>query len=1297
MDKMNFKGVMGRWRLYRQHSWPQHDPRKNGWALKITLPVKLLALLILAGLLWGYPVYAQQTGVGRVAVVNVDDQNFPTVSLFMDVADANGAPVAGLAPANFTVQVDGQAAALQAVTVDASQPLALLLALDRSTDAATWAAVQGAAAAVITALGPLDQVAITTVFEQVQVVQEFTVDKDAALAALAGVTPGGQFSAINPAFIDSVNRFNDTLPARRAVILVADAPDNISAVTAADVVAQVTGRGAPIYVVGYGDRVQNEASFSQIATATGGRFFAIGAANDLQNTLTSLLPQLRQGYRLDLVATLTADNLPHTAQVQVVAPTVNGTGVTQFVARSTTIEVTIPNLVAGQPVAGVINLTAVASLPGVVANVEFRVDGVSIGSAPNLATPVAWDTSTVAAGTHQLTAIVTDSVGNQGETTVEVLVATATPRLDLLGVDHSLFPRVTTYVDAFGSNGLPLVGLNAQSFTVAEDNRPVDASQIAVTVDASEPLNLVLVLDRSASVADWAQLRNAANTLVDALRPQDQMAIYTFAGNPTLLQTVTGDKNALKSVLATVEPLPPVVATAPVSPTTVTPDNGLHQALLDGANFAATLPAGRRAVVALTNGTDNTGQIALPDVISTLESQPIPVHVLAFGVDAQSASTLAAIAQLAGGNSVSVNNAADLRSALQTLTLLLQQGYRLDFTSGLQADDTAHTLTVGLAAGGLEAETSGEFIARGRPITVTFPSVEAGATVAGAMNLTAQADAPAPIASVVYRLNGDVLAEVADTTFSIVWNSDTVDPGNYTVEAEVVDVAGNQGTGRVSFVVVPPVTIVATLAPLNSDGDILVGDEVTVEAEAEVFNGEASVEFYVDDELIGSDRRAPYSASFDSEDFGAGNHRISAIARDDAGHEATSTIDIVLVAPPPPTPQITPTPASSLIPAMPALPALPSFNWWRILTWAAIALIALIALLMVRSALVSARRSSTEQKLMPMRLSLSNLGNVATGYLLRGEDAAGILNFRFTLNGVALGLPPVARLTNDASLVQTSTGGSTGRPSFGGLQLPNVNLPKGNGEEGEGGIGGMVEKLDEVSAVGRIIADILSTITMFLPAALARPIRMVVSQIRRGQMLAGRVKYVRRQVDKLNQSEMGQQVVQNTTDAAGQVGRVATSDTTRGAVAQGAGRAGGVLTATAAAAYTGATRTANRLYGLSTQGGQGGAAQAANGGTGGMTAAGARQWVYVPPISPGETVTIDVMVGASGRNATGEHQAFRLLSRSLGEENAQPVVEEGSIRLARSSPWPSLLRFVLAGVVVLVALALIWLLVGTLF
>jgi hypothetical protein len=390
---------------------------------------------------------------------------------------------------------------------------------------------------------------------------------------------------------------------------------------------------------------------------------------------------------------------------------------------------------------------------------------------------------------------------------------------------------------------------------------------------------------------------------------------------------------------------------------------------------------------------------------------------------------------------------------------------------------------------------------------------------------------------------------------------------------------------------------------------------------------------------------------------------------------------MALVAPPTPTPQPTPT-QTSLIPAMPAVAAI---NWWRILTWGGIVATALAALLMVLTAVNSARRTAVEQKLMPMRVTLSNIGNVATGYLLRGEDPSGILSFQFSLNGVMLGMPPVARLTEDGGASNAAPTAS-GRPAFPGMQMPS--MPQGNAGDGSGGnIEEMADTLQEASAVGAIISSILLTIAAMLPATLARPLRMVAMQIRRGQMLANRVKSIRRQVDRLNKSEMGRQVVQGTTSAAGQVGQVATSSATRNTVAQGASSAGSMVAAAT-------TSTVNKMYALTGQ--DNGSGQGGNGTAGFVAPVGPRQWVYLPPIAPGETVSIDVMVGASANRATGDHQPFRILSRALGEENAAPVVEEGSIRLAKTSPWPLITRFIFAGIVILVAVAVIWLLVGAL-
>lgn len=1249
-------------------------PRPRGPVLAQVL------MVLLCGLMGLVPAaaLAQTPSLGRVAIVGVEDQNFPTVSLFLDVVDVNGAPVSGLTTAAFTVQEDGRPALVQGVSGDAGQPLALMLALDRSTDVTTWAAVQGAVAATIDALGEQDQVAITTIFEQVQAVQSFTADHDAALSALAAVVPGGQFSAINPALADAVGRFGGGLPLRRAVVLVADAPDNISGVTTEATLAQVAGLGIPIYIVGFGPRVQTEPAFAQITAATGGRFFPVASANELEATLLALLQTLRLGYRLDFVSSLQADNQPHAAQVLVNAPAVQGTAAAEFVARPSVLTVTLPSLVSGQPVAGVINLTAQVAASGPLAAVEYQVDGQLIGTAADAATPVVWDTSTLTPGPHTLTVIVTDQAGNRGEAAVEVRIAAAAPRLDLTAVDAANFPRVTLYVDAFGANGLPLVGLSGQSFVVREDNQPVNPGQTTAQVDATQPLYLVLVLDQSVTAADWAQLRNATNSLVDGLRPQDQAAIYTFAAAPALVQGATGDRGQLKQSLAAVQPvLPGPDAT----------DSGLNQAMLDAVNYAGTLPAGRRALVVVTNSLDNAGQIALNDALNVIEAQPIPVHLIGFGTDPLTAGTLAGIAQVGKGNSVTVNSAADIRATLQTLLLLLQQGYRIDYTSALRADDLSHRLTVSLAGAGIEAEASGDLIAHSRPITVTIPNVVAGSTIAGPVNLTAQADAPAPLVAVEYLLNGDVLASVADTSFSIVWNSDTVAPGDYTVVVNVTDAVGNTGTASVALVVVAPIAVTAALGAANTDGDILVGDEVTVNAAVEVFQGKARVEFYVDRTLVGTDNNAPYTISFNSTDFGPGRHTITVVARDDSGREAISTVDFDLVAPPVPTPE--PAPPTGVA----ALAA--GWDWGRLLTWAGIGLVSLLALLAGVIGVGNWRRRAAEQKLTPMRVTLTNQGNAPTAYLVRGDDSQHDLVFHFSLNGRALGLPPVARFGSEAAAAHgngNGAGNGTG-PGHDGVSLPNLpgNAQMPSGEQ----VGKWADTVSELSGVAGIIVMILQNVAYLLPSPLARTLRTIAMQIRRGQMTVRRVETVRRQVDRLNQTEVGQRMVQTTGDMAHEMGEYATAEETRTAIATGAGRAGGAVTSTAGAAYAGATRTMNKLYDLS-----GGAKSAAAAGvaaaTGVLTGAGARQWVYVPTVNAGDSITIDVMVGSKSHKG-GEHQPFRILSRAVGDENAQPVVEEGSIRLARKSKAPALLGLVIAGALVLAAGVVVWWLVAGLF
>ena len=76
-----------------------------------------------------------------------------------------------------------------------------------------------------------------------------------------------------------------------------------------------------------------------------------------------------------------------------------------------TVSVTSPT---GGTVSGTIAVSGTASDANGIASVQFRVDGLAIGAADTTAPyGVSWTTSSVANGTHVLTAVATDTAGNQ--------------------------------------------------------------------------------------------------------------------------------------------------------------------------------------------------------------------------------------------------------------------------------------------------------------------------------------------------------------------------------------------------------------------------------------------------------------------------------------------------------------------------------------------------------------------------------------------------------------------------------------------------------------------------------------------------------------------------------------------------------------------------------------------------------------------------------------------------------------------------------------------------------------------
>lgn len=189
------------------------------------------------------------------------------------------------------------------------------------------------------------------------------------------------------------------------------------------------------------------------------------------------------------------------------------------------------------------------------------------------------------------------------------------------------------------------------------------------------------------------------------------------------------------------------------------------------------------------------------------------------------------------------------------------------------------------------------------PPTVSLTAPAAGASVSGTVTVSATASDNVGVASVQFQLDGANLG-TTDTTapYSITWNTATVTAGPHTLRAVARDAAGNATTSAGVSVTVLDVTA-PTIAISAPAAGATVSGTVAITANAADAVGVAGVQFKLDGaNLAAEDTSAPYSVSWNTTGVADGSHTLTAVARDAAGNQRTSSAVAVTVsnaAPPP--------------------------------------------------------------------------------------------------------------------------------------------------------------------------------------------------------------------------------------------------------------------------------------------------------------------------------------------------------------------------------------------------------------
>ena len=161
---------------------------------------------------------------------------------------------------------------------------------------------------------------------------------------------------------------------------------------------------------------------------------------------------------------------------------------------------------------------------------------------------------------------------------------------DVIRVESQLVTLNISVIDRGTNRGL--LGLGQSDFKLFEDGQE---QRIVQFESSSAPFDLMLLIDLSGSTKEVTKLiRAAAIRFVDAARPADRIGVITFAGQPTVVSTLTADRELLRQRIETID--------------TARGDTKLY----DATNFAMeevlkeSKKSRRTAIVVMSDGLDGT-------------------------------------------------------------------------------------------------------------------------------------------------------------------------------------------------------------------------------------------------------------------------------------------------------------------------------------------------------------------------------------------------------------------------------------------------------------------------------------------------------------------------------------------------------------------------------------------------------------------------------------------------------------------------------------------------------------------
>jgi VWFA-related protein len=249
---------------------------------------------------------------------------------WVNVVGASGSPIQGLGADIFRVYEAGNSSSSKITRVETLEAMAsgasIVLVIQASGAMEPICEdLKKSTSAFVNGLGDKDQVAAVDYGESAETLAPFSADKGEVAGKIGKMTCTGKSFLLYDGLAQAISLYagapgkgvqTSSLPAPKAIIVIADGRDNGSATDVEKAISEATRRRIPIHAVGHSELEQDSlAALGEIARRTGGTYKAAPTVEDINKALTVIKDYINKAYVLDWKTDLDHDGKEHKLEI----------------------------------------------------------------------------------------------------------------------------------------------------------------------------------------------------------------------------------------------------------------------------------------------------------------------------------------------------------------------------------------------------------------------------------------------------------------------------------------------------------------------------------------------------------------------------------------------------------------------------------------------------------------------------------------------------------------------------------------------------------------------------------------------------------------------------------------------------------------------------------------------------------------------------------------------------------------------------------------------------------------------